>query len=238
MSDIFGVDASGKTAGVCVLRAGTVLFEKTLEKGLTHSETLLPLVQSAMAATGLCPATVGLWALTAGPGSFTGLRIGMALVKGMAFPYLTEVVPVSTLAALAWGSGLAGTVITALDARRGQVYWAAFSCGKGVRRLAPDAVQNAQNSDGMKQIVHDSPGPVFFVGDGAEICYNSYICEPKVERPPQAHRVSIAKGAALLAAKMGGAVPAKDMQPCYLRLSQAERERAARLAPPEEPGVY
>ncbi len=74
-NSIVAVDASGKAAGVCVLAGGAVLFEETLPQGLTHSQTLLPLVQKALAATGLVPQSVGAWAVTAGPGSFTGLRI-------------------------------------------------------------------------------------------------------------------------------------------------------------------
>lgn len=227
MNTLFAVDSSGKTAGVCVLQDGAVLYERTLDEGLTHSETLLPLVQRALAATGLAPALVDTWAVTAGPGSFTGLRIGMALVKGLAFPSKAPAVPVSTLEALAWGCGLRGTVVTALDARRGEVYWAAFSCGDKVERLTPDAAENVAC---MAKIVQSAPAPVYFVGDGAEICYNQYNCGTNVRRPGGGQSMSIARGAAFLAQWVmahGGPAPAEDMQPRYLRLSQAERERAA-----------
>lgn len=227
---ILAVDSSGKAAGVCVLAEGTVLYEKTLPQGLTHSQTLLPLVQQALAATGLSPARVGLWAVTAGPGSFTGLRIGMALVKGLAFPYNTPVVAASTLEALALGSGLAGTVIPALDARRGEIYTAAFACAGNVTRLCPDT---AGKPELLAEIVHASKEPVFFVGDGAEMCYTVFDCKPIVQRPSAGHGLPIARGAAFLAQQMwekGMAATAADARPQYLRLSQAQRERAARQA--------
>ena len=230
MSIIFAVDSSGKTAGACVVQKGHILFEETLNEGLTHSETLLPLVQRGLDATGLQAADVGLWGLAAGPGSFTGLRIGMALVKGLAFPSSALAAGVSTLEALAFGCGLEGTVIAALDARRQEVYWAAFSCGDGIERLSPDS---AGKLDSMSEIIRSSQHPVYFVGDGAELCYTNYSCDPKVKRMPQKHPVSIVRGVALLAQQTqerGEAVPAGQLCPRYLRLSQAERERAARLA--------
>ena len=109
--NILALDTAGKTAAVAVLRDDTLLYETVSNTGLTHSETLLPMADAALKACGLTCADIGLYAVTAGPGSFTGLRIGLAAVKGMALPRQTPCAGVSTLAALAYGMAGAGTVV-------------------------------------------------------------------------------------------------------------------------------
>ena len=121
--NILAIDTAGKTAAVAVMRDDTLLYEMASNTGLTHSETLLPMVDTAV---------------TNGPGSFTGLRIGLAAVKGLAFAAKTPCAGVSTMAALAYGVCGEGTVIGAQDARRGQVYWAGFDLATHAR-LPPDA---------------------------------------------------------------------------------------------------
>ena len=136
----FGLDTAGRTVSAALLQDGQLVCESFLNTGLTHSETLMGLVDGAFRSAGLGPADVDVWGVCSGPGSFTGLRIGLAAVKGMAFPTGALCAPVSTLEALAQGCpGGEGTVLTALDARRGQVYWAAFDLAPGHARLAPDA---------------------------------------------------------------------------------------------------
>lgn len=230
MSVTLGIDSSGRAAGLCLLRDDEVLHLETLDAGRTHSETLLPLVLAALAAHGLRPADIALYGVAAGPGSFTGLRIGMAMVKGLALPADTPAVGVSTLEAMALAAAegdvrLSGTVIPALDARRGEVYWAAFDCREGLRRLAPDAAGPASEPE---KLVNAAPPPVFFVGDGAEMCYTIYTCGPKVARPPAGFAPQTALGVARLARRLapaGQAGPALLLRPSYLRLSQAERQR-------------
>ena len=124
--NILAIDTAGKTAAVAVMRDDTLLYEMASNTGLTHSETLLPMVDTALKACGLTLAQLDLYAVTNGPGSFTGLRIGLAAVKGLAFPRETLCAPVSTLEALAAAHTGEGTVLCALDARRAQVYSAAF----------------------------------------------------------------------------------------------------------------
>lgn len=227
MNTIFALDASGQTAGVCVMQAGRMLFEQTLCEGLTHSETLLALAQRAFEQTGTSPATVSTYAVTIGPGSFTGLRIGLALVKGLALPYETPVSPVSTLKALATGCGHTGRVLCALNARRGEVYWAAFDCTEDVCRLTPDAAGPVADIEATGFL---SKGPVYLVGDGAEICYNAFMHRHDVEYANEGPW-AIAKGAALCALRsIAPLVSAADVHPSYLRESQAQRERALRLA--------
>ena len=123
---VLGMDSSAKTAGVAILRDGALLYESWLGTGFTHSETLLELTDAALRAVRITPAQVDVYAVTAGPGSFTGLRIGMALVKGLADANNTPCVPVSTLRALAAACDVPGLVVPAMDARRGEVYTAAF----------------------------------------------------------------------------------------------------------------
>ena len=169
-----------------------------------------------------------LFGVNAGPGSFTGLRIGLAAVKGLAFPRHTPCAPVSTLEALAAGHLGEGTVLCALDARRGQVYSAAFDLATHARLLDDDARAAASLADFVK-----SCKPLFFVGDGAYLCYNIYSEADGVLPVPPALRGGRAVGVALAAQRMAEAgltVPPEALLPDYHRLSQAERERAARLA--------
>ena len=223
-----GLDCAGRTAGAALMRDDTLLYECTLNLGLTHSQTALGLVDGALRAAGLRAADVGLWAVCAGPGSFTGLRIGLAAVKGLAFAADAPCAPVSTLEALAFCHAGEGTVVAALDARRGEVYWAAFAL-PGPQRLTPD---RAGKADTLAEFLETCKKPVFFVGDGAELCYNKFSRAAGVLPCPPALGQSRAAGLCLAGLRMqqnGLAVPPAALLPQYLRLSQAERERAARM---------
>ena len=226
---ILAVDTAGKTAGVAVMEDDRLLYEVYLDAGLTHSETLLPMVDAALKACRLSCADIDLYGVNAGPGSFTGLRIGLAAVKGLAFPRHTPCAPVSTLEALAAGHLGEGTLLCALDARRGQVYSAAFDLATHARLLDDDARAAASLADFVKSCKK----PLFFVGDGAYLCYNIYSEADGVLPVPPALRGGRAVGVALAAQRMAEAgltVPPEALLPDYHRLSQAERERAARLA--------
>ena len=94
--NILAVDTAGKTAGVALLQDDRLLYEVYLDGGMTHSETLMPMIDSCLKMCGLTCADIDLYAVNAGPGSFTGLRIGLAAVKGLAFPRETLCAPVST----------------------------------------------------------------------------------------------------------------------------------------------
>lgn len=227
--NILAIDTAGKTAAVAVMRDDTLLYEMASNTGLTHSETLLPMVDTALKACGLTPAQLDLYAVTNGPGSFTGLRIGLAAVKGLAFPRETLCAPVSTLEALAAAHTGEGTVLCALDARRAQVYSAAFDLATHSRLLEDDARAVADLAD----FVENCKKPLFFVGDGASLCYNKYGSVPGVLQAPAALRGGRAAAVALVAKQMaeaGKAVLPEALLPDYHRLSQAERERAERLA--------
>ena len=133
--NILAVDTAGKTAGVALLQDDRLLYEVYLDGGMTHSETLMPMIDTCLKLCGLTCAQIDLYAVNAGPGSFTGLRIGLAAVKGLAFPRETLCAPVSTLEALAAAHTGEGTVLCALDARRAQVYSAAFDLATHTRLL-------------------------------------------------------------------------------------------------------
>ena len=234
--NLLAIDTAGKTAAVAVLRDEVLLYEAAANNGLTHSETLLPMVDTALKACGLRCADIDLYGVTAGPGSFTGLRIGLAAVKGMALPRQTPCAGVSTLEALAWGMAGQGTVVGALDARRGQVYWAGFDLATH-DRLTPDAAAPVQ---ALENFVAGCKKPLFFVGDGAALCYNRFSELPGVLPCPQPLRVLRGSGVALAACRMlqaGRTVPPAELLPDYHRLSQAERERAERegRAAPDHP---
>ena len=225
--NILAVDTAGKTAGVALTQDGRLLYEVYFDGGLTHSETLLPLIDTCLKLCRLTCADIDLFGVNAGPGSFTGLRIGLAAVKGLALPRDIPCAGVSTLEALARCCTGSGVVIPALDARRGEVYWAAFSL-PGCERLTPDAAQPVGT---IEDFLKNCKNPVFFVGDGAGLCYNRYDTRVQVIPCPAPLRQSRALGvclAAEAAAAAGEAVSAAALAPRYLRLSQAERERAAR----------
>ena len=223
--NILAVDTAGKTAGVALLQDDRLRYECYLDAGMTHSETILPLIDTCLRLCGLTCADIDLFGVNAGPGSFTGLRIGLATVKGLAFPRETLCAPVSTLEALAAAHTGAGTVLCALDARRGQVYSAAFDLETHSRLLPDDARAVAE----LENFVKTCKKPLFCIGDGAYLCYNTYRDIPGVR----------AAAAALVAQQMaqrGEAVPPEALLPDYHRLSQAERERAERLAAQAQQG--
>lgn len=231
--NILAVDTAGRSASVALLRDDTLLYETVCNCGLTHSETLMPMVNAALKTAGLHPADIELYAVTAGPGSFTGLRIGMSAVKGMALVHQTPCAGVSTLEALARCHTGEGVVVCAMDARRGQVYWAAFDL-ETHQRLTPDAAAPAEEAVDFARHCKKS---VFFVGDGAALCYN---IDKQAQPCAPALGVGRATGAALAAREMwknGLCVPPARLMPDYLRLSQAERERAEREAQKDKKGA-
>ena len=183
--NILAVDTAGKTLGVALLQDDRLKYECYLDGGMTHSETLMPLVDHCLKLCGLTCADIDLFGVNAGPGSFTGLRIGLAAVKGLAFAANTPCAGVSTMAALAYGVCGEGTVIGAQDARRGQVYWAGFDLATHAR-LTPDA---AEPVTALETFVKECKKPLIFVGDGAALCYNTYKDQPGILPCPQPLRV-------------------------------------------------
>lgn len=230
---ILALETSAKSVSAAVAEDGVILAAAYQNNGLTHSRTLMPLVDSMLCNASLTLDDIDLIAVAHGPGSFTGLRIGLATVKGLAFVNNTPCAGVSTLEALALPQQGEGTVLCALDARRGEVYWAAFDLATHAR-LTPDA---AQPVDALTDFVANCKKPLFFVGDGAPLCYNKFGAQPGVLSCPPSLQAPRALGICLAALRMqadGEACPPEALRPQYLRLSQAERERAERLAARKE----
>lgn len=229
-------ETSAKPVSVALLRDGRIVASEFENAGLTHSVTLMPMAARVLAAAGLTPAAVDFFAVAAGPGSFTGLRIGAGTVKGLGWAAEKPCAAVSTLLAMAYlHPGFDGIVCPVMDARRGQVYTALFdTAAGGVKRLEPDsAISLDQLLDGLSR----RNRPVLFVGDGAELAAAG-AAERALAAPfsvPEGEaRFQRAEGVALAAwaARQGGdgvtVTDAAALRPVYLRLAQAEREKLAR----------
>lgn len=224
---VLAVDSSACAASAAVLDGEKILSENYLNIGLTHSQTLLPLIDAALKSAGVTMEQIELLAVTNGPGSFTGIRIGVAVIKGLAAAKNIPCLGVSTLEALAWHfQGIPAAVCPVMDARCNQVYNAIFNCeDDNVTRLTEDrAISTADLAQELKSLEK----PVFLVGDGAELCYRTFGADiPGVIKAPAHIEYQHASCAALLAQKQflqSGAVPAAELLPAYLRMPQAERE--------------
>ncbi|MDD2954877.1 MAG: tRNA (adenosine(37)-N6)-threonylcarbamoyltransferase complex dimerization subunit type 1 TsaB [Oscillospiraceae bacterium] len=221
---ILGIDTSSVSASTAVVEDGKVLAESFINVKLTHSETMMPMLEAMLKDARLSLAEIDAFAVTNGPGSFTGLRIGIAAVKGLAFAQDKPCFGVSTMEALAYNlAGVSGVVVPAMDARCQQVYTAAFCAGPdGLVRLEEDCAISLEELGGkLEQFV--PRGPVFFVGDGGELCYNKFHNRGGVFLPPPHLRYARAACVCMAAQKLSPE-PAASLVPRYLRLPQAERE--------------
>ena len=229
---ILAFETSAKAASVALCREGVLLGESYQNTGLTHSQTLLSMAESLMASCGVAAGDIDAVGVAAGPGSFTGVRIGVAAAKGFAWGREIPCVGVSTLAAMAVGFGAwQGYVCPVMDARRSQVYNALFrvDCGKCTRIREDRAISLRDLGEDVKNL----SGPIFLVGDGSVLCYNTLLeTVPGLVLPPEHRRHQRAAGVALEAARIletGERPSGAELVPNYLRLSQAERERLERM---------
>ena len=225
---ILAFETSAKAASVALLEGETLLGESYQNTGLTHSQTIMVMAEDLLKQCGKTPADVQAVAVAAGPGSFTGVRIGVAAVKGFAWGKELPCYGVSTLEAMAEHLGIwQGYVCPVMDARRSQVYNALFhvNCGK-ITRITEDRAISLQDLGEDLQKLSET---VFLVGDGSNLCYNTLLERVPNLVLPAAHRMhQRAVGVGLVAAGMAarGEVPSgAELAPNYLRLSQAERER-------------
>ena len=229
---ILAFETSAKAASVALLEDGKLLGESYQNTGLTHSQTLMVMAENLLSQCGKTVADVTAAAVAAGPGSFTGVRIGVAAAKGFAWGREIPCYGVSTLEAMALSLGVyQGYVCPCMDARRSQVYNALFYVNQGVpERVSEDrAISLAELGAELKSLKE----PIFLVGDGSNLCYNTLLENvPNLVLPPEHRMHQRASGVALAARKqveVGDPGDANALTPNYLRLSQAERERAERM---------
>ena len=226
---ILAFESSARPASVALLRDGELLSQYSQCSQLTHSRTLLPMAEDMLKNCELTLGDVDLFAVAHGPGSFTGIRIGVSTVKGLAWASDKPCVGVSTLEAMAWhGLAAGGLICPVMDARRSQVYNALFEIRDGKpARLTEDRPISLEE---LTAELASFDWPVFLVGDGAELTAKALAAAGlPYTVAPENLRWQSAWGVAMAAQdKTPG--NADTLLPVYLRLSQAERERQARLA--------
>lgn len=227
---ILALESSAKAASAALVKDGVLLAQYFQNSGLTHSRTLLPMAEDLLRNTEMTLQDVDRIAVAHGPGSFTGIRIGVSAAKGLAWGAEKEACGVSTLEAMAWNGIHAPehTIIcAAMDARRNQVYNALFwfDGGKLVRLTEDRAI----SLEVLGEELQNYDGPILVLGDGTDVCgdYLDRVGIP-AERAVGTLRWQNAWGVAMAAAEKE-AGSANDLLPVYLRLSQAERERQERL---------
>lgn len=226
---ILAFESSAKPASAALVKDGQLLSQYMQCSALTHSRTLLPMAEDMLKNAELRLSDVDLIAVAYGPGSFTGIRIGVSTVKGLAWAAEKPCVGVSTLEAMAWhGLAAGGYICPVMDARRSQVYNALFKIenGRPVRMTEDRPIALEELSKEVTAL----NAPVFLIGDGAALCFEYFTAHgvPCVMAPDNL-RWQDAWGVAMAAAdKTPG--NADELLPVYLRLSQAERERQERLS--------
>lgn len=228
---ILALDSTETTATVALTEDATLLAQTVLAFGHTHSETLLPALSLLMKQGGLSYDDVDLFACSSGPGSFTGVRIGVATVKGLAFGKNKPCIGVSACEALAYNLiGIDGILCPVMDARRDQLYNALFRSENGkITRLTPDRVIAA--SDLSSELAAYPTAPIYFLGGGYDVARRACALPNVVDTPPLLRRQN-AFSTALVAwehyknGEIDSAATDAALTPGYLRPSQAERNRA------------
>lgn len=234
---ILAIESSGLVASAAIASDDRIIGEYTANTDLTHSKTLLPMIDELARLTGEDLSKVDYIAVSSGPGSFTGLRIGSATAKGLAFAWNKMIVPVPTVDSVAWNmAGAAGYVCPVLDARRGQTYTGIYSFHSEDGIILMDTVrpQCAVTIDEITDDLNARGQHVTFLGDGLPV-FSSFIREnlkvpysfaPVHERLQRAGTLA---SYALVLAKEGKAVGGDEFRPEYLRETQAEREREKKI---------
>ncbi len=228
---ILAFETTAKAGSVALLDDKKLLGEHYQNTGLTHSQTLMVMAEDLLKQCGRTMAEVTAVAVAEGPGSFTGVRIGVAAAKGLAWGRELPCYGVSTLEAMAQSLGAyQGYVCPCMDARRSQVYNALFYVNSGcLERVREDrAIALSDLAEELKTL----SGPIFLVGDGSELAYKTLSGEiPSLVLPPEHRMHQRASGVAIVAREKIAAGETGDgnaLVPNYLRLSQAERERLER----------
>lgn len=223
--NILALETSAKAVSAAVSGDGKILAAGYLDAGLTHSRTLMPIVEGLLSNSGVKAADLDAIAVSAGPGSFTGIRIGVSAAKGLAFALEKPAAAVSTLAALARNAAFAGgLIVCAMDARQKQIYNALFaSDGETLTRLTPDRAVSL--ADLAKELTDDHRAKII-VGDGARLCLDALTaagvsgCRLAPPHLVMQNAMSVALEAEEIAGN-GGLVSAQELAPVYLRPPQA-----------------
>ncbi len=228
---IFAVDSTAKTASVALCEDRVLLAQFTQNGGNTHSETLLPMTEVLLRSMKTAVADIDLFAVSAGPGSFTGVRIGAATIKGLSHSSNKPCVGVSTLKALAYNllSSERRYICPVMDARRGQFYTAIFLSQNGeITRISDDS---ALGTEEFVESVKALGEKVFLCGDAYSLALRA-LGDELCNETPEALRYQSAYSVACVALEeylAGRAVTPDELRPTYLRLPQAERDRLAAL---------
>ena len=227
---ILALDSTADVGTVALCEDKKLIAQITVNTGNTHSETLLPSVESALKLAGVPINDIDLFACSTGPGSFTGVRIGVATIKGLAYGKNKPCASISTLDALARNLlGFDGIICPVMNARRSQVYNALFECRGGeIKRLCPDRAISIEELDGELSQIDDK---IYLCGDGYSIT-EANLKKTKIENIPYPLRLTNAYSVALSAiekCEKGDLLTDSTLVPIYLRPSQAERERLERL---------
>ncbi|MBQ8782868.1 MAG: tRNA (adenosine(37)-N6)-threonylcarbamoyltransferase complex dimerization subunit type 1 TsaB [Clostridia bacterium] len=229
---ILAIDSSSKPVSASVVKDGKVLCEVFVNNGLTHSKTLMPVIKSVMDHSESSLGEIDLCAVVTGPGSFTGVRIGVAAAKGICFNNDIPCVGISTLETMAYNlSCVKGYVCAVMDARCSQVYTATFKCGNGVERVTED---RAISIDDLIAHFKELNGDIYILGDGAELVFSKLVADCEVSNVilvNENNRYQKSSSAALCAGVKAADcyIKADELVPVYLRLPQAERELKNKL---------
>jgi len=230
---VLAVDTSAKPVSCALIKDGRIIGCFYSHSGLTHSQTLMPMVENLLSVSGITVDHLDAVAVNAGPGSFTGVRIGVSAVKGIAFTHNLPCVSVSTLESMAENVPFTDDVVVCgtMDARCSQVYTALFEKREGVlSRLTEDT---AVTIDELCEQLKSLNKTVVLIGDGSDIVFNClHDSVPKLVLAPPTVRYQTAAATAVIAERKfisGETVSAAELLPIYLRLPQAEREWNAKL---------
>lgn len=219
---VLSIESSAASASVALTDGDRLIGQYYQNTGLTHSRTLMPMVADMLKNLELTPEDIDAFAAAIGPGSFTGIRIGAATVKGMALALDRPCYGVSTLEAMAYNlSHMRGTICCVMDARRNQVYNALFQVADGkISRLCQDRAISIE-----ELLKENADKELLLVGDGAQLCYN-YSREGNLTMRlmPENVRYQSAWGVAM-AARHTKPVSVHELKLNYIRLPQAQRER-------------
>lgn len=225
---ILGIDSSAKSASAAVTENGKVISSFYINTGLTHSQTLMPMIDNVLKCADMSIDDIDLIAVNKGPGSFTGIRIGVAAAKGLGDAKNLKCIGISTLESMAYNlTDIDCTCCAVMDARCNQVYTAIFNIQGGkVERLTSDS---AISIDELKNLLKNYNNLKILVGDGADLCYNRLSDDiENLKKAGEMNKFQNAVGVCHAAESHGDAVSAEELIPEYLRLPQAERELNAK----------